>query len=332
MFRFLIKIILLAVLVAAFAFFANAQIGPSQNSTFIELRQNFDGPQKDFPGPNESYAVRLLSAAFDPRSANITWFFNGKEVLKGAGANAYNFNTGELGSTINLRVTALAGAISYEASRTLTVNDVDLLWRAETSIPRWYKGKALASPGSTVIITAFPNVASGGRKLSVSNLIYRWSLDGEDQPDASGLNRKSIILRASSEVNLPQQITLKVSNADQTVGAQKTTEMALTSPEIVFYEEHALEGPVGALALERIDMSPGEEKEFRSSPYFFSQGETLTREWRVDREKTEKGGPEELLRLKVVPEASGFITVENIIQNLKSVFQQARATLIINVR
>lgn len=332
MFRFLIKIILLLIILAAFVLWAQAQIGAAQNSVFIELRQNFDGPQKDFPGPNENYEARLLSAVFDPRSANFTWFLNGRIVSEGAGANSYNFNTGELGSTINLRAVAVIDGIRYEASRALTVNDIDLLWRAETLVPKWYKGKALASPGSTVVITAFPNVASGARKLSNSNLIYRWSLDGQDQPEISGLNRRSIILRASNELNLPQEITLKVSNADQTIGAQKTMEILLVNPEIVFYEEHALEGPISNLALERISMSTGEEKEFRSSPYFFSQGETFTREWRIDGEKIEKNGSEELLRLRVIPEASGFITVENIIQNIKSVFQQARATLIINVR
>ncbi|MCH8986800.1 hypothetical protein IIA94_01385 [Patescibacteria group bacterium] len=313
--------------------YAHAQFpGQELDRVFIELIQQFAGPTKDFPGPNEPYEAWVRSSAVDVNRASITWTHNGEVVAEGLGVKSYIFRTGDVGRIETLSITVSANGRVFEDSRTFHINDVDLLWQAFTTVPSWYKGKALTSSQSAITVTAFPVLLRNGKKLPPAQLVYRWSLDDDFKPESSGSRRRSFSFLADFVPGIEQEITVKVSDINNTLQAQKTIVIPVAQPKVLFYEERPLEGTVMGKALTNFILPAGTENTFRAIPYFFTRGAPLSYEWLIDGKPAREEGLPDILRLTAAAGSRGPVSISTTINNVRNILQRITDSFIINVQ
>ncbi|MEK7598857.1 MAG: hypothetical protein AAB474_00160 [Patescibacteria group bacterium] len=308
----------------------------SPETFFIEL-------VPETPGPSQNVYARINGFSFDIDRAEVVWNHNGKVAAKGLGLREYRFQAGKLGGRENLRVEALAnGGQKYSASLSFVVSDIDFLWRAATSRPDWYQGKTLPSLRSNVIVTAFPHLMSGGREIAGSELIYRWSLDGDFKQKSSGAGKQNFSFQTRPASDVEHAVELQVSNLNGNIAAQKTVIIPVKDTLVLFYEEHPLEGPRMNFALDPFSpfaILSGEAKMFKAEPFFFSliPGQSdlklgLNYNWTVDGQPTEKTAPFNILNLSAAAGAQGLVSVDLLIKHAVNILQQARAGFQINVQ
>ncbi|QQG45933.1 MAG: hypothetical protein HYY55_03045 [Candidatus Niyogibacteria bacterium] len=330
--KFLLTTVLFLAFLTIFPAGAQIDLGTGTENFFIELIPT------DAPGPNQNIIARVSAFSFELNSSQITWIHNGAVALRGTGLKEYGFTTGDVGKSEILTVVAIdVNGIRHETEFSLVIADVDILWRAATSIPFWYKGKALASPKSAITASAFPNLVSGGRKIPASGLIYRWTLDNDFKQAQSGAGRNTFTFGAGFSSDLTHIVNLEVSNLDGNITAKKSIDIGVLNPSILVYENDALSGPKNDFAFQdrRNDVIfAGEKKSFIAHPFFFSLDrgrENLEYVWSVDGRRAGQEAPQNILNLGAAADAGGSSVVEILIKNTSNILQEARQTFTINV-
>lgn len=314
----------------AFAASAQSEFVAEPKTFFIELIP-------DSPGPQENIRARLSGFSFDLNRAQITWVKNGRVEARGLGLREFSFTTGNAGEKINLRALALdANGIEREAELLLTVAGVDLLWRAETSLPLWYKGKALASPRSLVTVSAFPQLVSGNKKIPSKSLIFRWGLDDTFKESQSGAGKNIFRFTAGPVSGIAHQIDLEVSDIDGGIKAARAILIPVQDPQTLVYEEDPLIGTKSGFVFRNNEtiMFAGEEKTFRAVPFFFSltKGQSnFEYLWRIGGRTIEAESEPNLLRLRSSADARGRTALEVIIKNINNILQEASQSFNVNV-
>ncbi len=330
--KFLSIIIFLAFL-AVLPVSAQVDFGLDVNNFFIELRPT------DAPGPNQNITARLSTTSFDLNGARITWTHNGRVLAQGTGVREYNFTTGPLGSRERLAVSATdTNGLRHDTELSFIVSDIAMLWQTDTSIPYWYKGKALASPKSAVTVSAFPELISGGRKIPSSGLIFRWSLDDDFKQSQSGTGKDTFRFGAGFSSGLAHSVSLEVSNIAGDITAKKSVGINIGDPKVLIYEYDPLLGTKNNSAFggQRSGVIfAGEEKSFMAHPFFFSRQnggtEKLEYLWGVNGRDADPGEPFNILRLKTTSDALGLSTIGVLIKNTANILQEARQSFQIDV-
>lgn len=148
----------------------------------------------EIPAPHSQVTLTLQSYIIDVNTSSVVWTVNGKTVLSGEGEKSLKITTEAVGTLVSVkaRVTTPSGDI-FETSITLSPQSIDLLWEAvEGYTPPFYQGKALLAEGSSVRITALPNIHEGGRILSPESLSYAWYVNDQFVENASGMKKQSL--------------------------------------------------------------------------------------------------------------------------------------------
>ncbi|MEK7607901.1 MAG: hypothetical protein AAB484_03215 [Patescibacteria group bacterium] len=260
-----LKIILLTSLILFLVSQASAiEINTFDSEFSIEIIPNN-------PAPNEQIFAKTISYQFDIDRSNITWTLNGEIIAKGVGKKDASFLAPDFGKESRLVVSIITDkGISISKTLSFVGNDIDLLWEAETSVPAWYKSKALPAFKSLVKITAIPHLFSGGAEITPSGLVYEWSVNYEKIPDASGANKNSFAFQINDHEKIP--IGLRVSNKNKSANLEKYMDVSTdrTRPKIIFYGDNPLEGPDFGNALEVETNLSSKEMAIRAEPYFFA--------------------------------------------------------------
>lgn len=222
------------------------------------------------PGPNQKVTIQAQGIGAFLGDADITWYVDGKAALEGIGASIFSFTTGVLGSQSHIQVKIVShtqGTLTHDF--VFLPSSVNLVWEADTSVPPFYRGKALYSAGSTLRIVAFPTVILNGARVQNSALSFQWSYNDEAVPSQSGLGRASF-LWSGSELQPNEGVSV-----DIYYGASKVAhgEMSIpaTEPQLLLYDKDPLRGiiydaalPLGGIAL------AAKEFTIQAVPYFFS--------------------------------------------------------------
>lgn len=317
--------------ILALPLISRAQTAPQDFS--IALTQKFSGPAKDFPGPNESYTAEVRGSQVDLDRSTIAWTKNSVVVARGLGIKKYDYTTGAVGSRDTLSVAIIGpNGTRYTISRTITINDVDLLWFADTTAPPWYAGKALASPSSRIHVAAFPDLRRNGAPVPPSQLVYRWKRNTQIISDASGANRQSLAFTADIIPSAETEITLSVTDLSETIGAQKTITVPLTKPVLRFYIENPLEGTRSNTALSQASVANDSTQSFRIVPFFFSKLARLSYAWLVDGKSTDVGTPPDILELAAVAGTRGIATINATIKNTGNILESGSENLTVYVQ
>ncbi len=279
------------------------------------------------PGPNTNVEASIISYSFNTDASLITWTLNGKIVEQGRGKKSISFKTGDLGSRISLSVFVITEKEKQvQKQLAFKVSDVDMLCQPLTYVPAFYKGSPKAVIGADVKVTAIPH----GLGLA-KDLIFEWDRNYEKVAEASGTGKNSYTF-TYSYFNPEEVITVKVSGIQDNFSMEKTITVKTVQPEIIFYEENPLKGPLFAKSLVGEVKLQQPEIILRAEPYFFSKNMlgALNYVWSMNNKTVEPLKTPNMIGLTIPKGAGGQSNIYLEIQNQQSLLQNAKANLIIN--
>ncbi len=237
------------------------------------------------PSPRSQFTVTASTPTFDKDLATFDWTVDGKKrpEFSGIGANEIALAAGAIGSVVKISV-SVARPTGDGGSSSLTVipSDLSLPWIAETSVPAWYRGKALPTPGAMVSIAAVPRIVIGGSALKPEDLIYRWRIDS-DKESLVGAGKRVFTFTASTLPQTTHQIDMSVEDLNSRI--RKDARVLITTdavPRILLYASSPLGGAewysAGSAATR-----PG-LFDVVVEPFFFplSSVASLTYDWTID--------------------------------------------------
>ena len=282
------------------------------------------------PRPGAPFAVSAKSFAFDMVRAKFTWFLDGKNIASGVGLREQNFQAEKVGSEMNVRVDIIsADGVFYEASAKIIISDIDFIIHPLTYAPSFYRGSALATPGSVVEIIAVPHIFFGGERLKPQNLIYEWSIDDKPFQNKSGGGKNKFSVKLADVGNSNYIVALKVSTLDGAVSAQKSVNLKTAMPEILFYETNSLTGLKPA-ALNSFFGRAGDSFSILAEPFYFDLA-SLARakfNWSAGGAAAESNPKNPLLLELAAPANTDSQTAFNLkIEDGLALFQQAEALI-----
>jgi hypothetical protein len=185
------------------------------------------------PKPGESITLTLTSPSIELGEATIAWQLNGTIMRAGVGESSVDIVAPAAGTTVQI-VAAVVAKDGTTARSTYTVSpaSVDILYSAQSYIPTQYKGRALASTGSMVLVEAMPFVVEGGARVARASLNYEWTKDGARIQ--SGVGKYSITVPAalSGETVVRVRVTTRTGSAR----AEDVVTIPTQEPQILMYE------------------------------------------------------------------------------------------------
>lgn len=259
-----LKAIVFSLLFALFA----APPASAQVSTAVPAPvQYIVSPQN--PGPGQFVYVEVQGVGTFLGNSTITWSVNGKTFSSGVGQRTFSFTTGALGQTTQLDVSIQSSEYGL-ITHTFTFNPsyVNLTWEGETTVPPFYKGRALMSPGATARVAAFPVAYEGGRAVSPSQLSYQWKVNDQAVPEQSGLGRNSFVL-SSNWLHTSETVSVDVVDGNTTLGSASMNVPA-TAPFIDLYPVDPLRGTLYDFALAGSIRMTAAEETLQAEPFYFS--------------------------------------------------------------
>ena len=241
---------------------AHAQFGNFGAGARIFLSVN-----PEHPGPNERAHISIESALADLSQSDVVWYVNNKVLVKGVGVKNADILVGPLGSKTDVSVTAQTpdGEI-ISGNTTISPAEVDLLWESDSYVPPFYRGRALASPGTSMRMHAIARFKPAGSvQVPESGVVYTWKLNGSVVQSASG--------RGKSTARLPSPSLFSTSVIEVTASAgegagSERVQISSTEPELLLYEDHPLFGIMYNQALGNTTPISDTEATFSAIPYF----------------------------------------------------------------
>jgi len=288
---------------------------------------NITPPSGDFeirmtpehPGANTNVEAKIISFSFNVDSSNITWTLNGKIIEQGIGAKTIDFQTGNIGSTLSLSVFIVTNNGKQIENKTIfKIVEADMLWDANTYTPYFYKGKSEPIIYNEINVTAVPSGFSSGNK----NLIYKWSKNYKNVANVSGTGRNTFSF-SFSELRDTEKIGVEISNLQGSEVYKKTITIKKREPEILFYEEHPLEGPLYQRSIfENFDMQK-QEIVIRAEPFFFPKEdvEDLSFDWDASGERITPLSRKNIIGLTTLLNSEGESNISLFVENTKKLFQ-----------
>jgi len=160
----------------------------------------------------------------------------------------------------------------------INLNSLKLSWTAETYTPYEYKGRALPTQGSNVIIDAILDISGE----NPSNLKYSWFLDDIFQENKSGYGRNSFQFGVRRAGGSSHKVLIKIFNDSRSFMVEKSIDIPIVGPEIALYFSNG-----GSYSSDRVidsvDVYSDKKSIFIIRPYFFDINKLtdLSFEWRL---------------------------------------------------
>jgi len=224
------------------------------------------------PQANDVVTATLVSYSIDLNALPVKWYVNGRMVDSGLGKKTFTFKMGVLGSALNLRVEVDTPESQYGTivlQSAITSASVDFLWQADTYTPPFYRGKALPTSQSMIKVVASPTFFSASGKLLSGPFVYTWEKESETLGDVSGTGKNTLIFTGNYAYNT-DNIRVIVKTIDGSIAADRTDNIMISVPKIVFYQNKSLEGVRYETAINSDFQIPETEVTIHAEPYFFS--------------------------------------------------------------
>ena len=240
--------------------------GPTQNLQIISgLTTSFTVKASNSnPDPGESVTVSVSTFAFDTTAASYQWYINGvrQSEASGRGKTQLTLTAGKEGETktVSVDVTTPDGQ-NKSGSVTIRPATATLYWWTDTSVPYWYKGKALPSVGARVSVLALPNVSNP------SALSYQWEFNAGFLQQASGVGKSSYSFTISLPVE--EQVGITMKHPAGTFEKTRSIGIRPATPLVGIYEVRPLRGVVFEKKLNEFRAPSGEPYDFVALPFFF---------------------------------------------------------------
>ena len=232
------------------------QIGNSliSNEITIDL-------QPPYPQPGENFTASLNDYSGGAFGSTITWIVDGEKIDDAANLRSLDLTAPLTGTRKVQIVLNTPSGTQKVVTKIIRPVYLDVIIEPQTHVPRFYKGRALPSIGSTVNATALVSDGNGFRN---TDLIYTWRLNHKTLGGGAirGHNRISFTAPMDNDAIL----TLQVSEPNGTVIAQRSFLLPIIEPEIKFYSVNPLLG-ISNKTVENDAVVTGNTISLQAEPY-----------------------------------------------------------------
>ena len=259
------KLLSIVTLLLFVPFFSSAQITPPSGNQPLISSEITPETVRSF----SSALVSISSSYVDLNSSNIQWIIGGKIVKEGIGITELEFTTGQVGDPVIITASIKTfNGLSHKEDIVVLPANVNFVSQAKTYTPPLYKGKALFTGESELVITAFADItATNGGVFDPNILRYKWSVDDTTDFKQSGYNKKSFSFTGTMW-NKPQEVSVTVSSLDGSINAKYSEIFKPETPEIVVYEEDPLLGTLfNKVVTSPFLITKGKEVTFFTAPF-----------------------------------------------------------------
>lgn len=261
---------------------AHAQLGLTGIGSSLSISLS---PQ--YPAPGQTVALTAQSATLDLANSALTWTVNGTVVARGTGVVQASVVAGGLGSRTQIALAAATPeGIDASASATIAPTSIDLLYDADSYVPPFYRGRALPSPGSSLIVEARPQfVRTNGGAVSRGDITYTWKRDNQVLTDLSGQGKYAIAIPAPVPYG-SYTVSVEAHTTDGSLAGLASVRVRAADPLVELYVDDPLFGIRYRDALDDAATIADPETSFIAIPYFVTaaaaNAPALEYQWRIN--------------------------------------------------
>ncbi len=318
-----------AVVLLSLLIFTPTVFGQSTLGTGVTVSMD---PQ--MPAPGQMVTIMVESFSTDLNQATFTWLVNGVVKKQGKAIKTFTLTAGAVGSTQMVEVDIDTKDIGNVAKRLVVAPaGVEVIEQADSSVPPFYKGKALSSPQGQVILIALPTlVTQSGRRLSSAEIVFTWKQNGKVLGDKSGLGKDTLSVTTPFIAEQILEINVEASSPENNLYATKKYFIQTGTPKIIFYENSPLLGILSNRALKNSYTLTKDEITITAYPFFFAPSvlndPATNFNWSINGSPVEPtGASRNILTLRKPGGVSGISIVSLSLQNIKRVFESASQSL-----
>ena len=279
--RPLVFLVVSAALFVALPTYAQ-QFNPDVFGTNLSLELS---PQ--YPQPGNSVHVTAGGSGIDLAGSAIVWRSNGNIIAQGMGLTSIDTVAGALGTQADIEIdVATQDGNMRSAHATIAPTEIDLLVGSDSYTPPFYRGRALPSAGTDIIVQALARFKQqDGTLVPDSAITYTWKRDGQVLGDISGRGKSGAVIPAL-HLFTDDTITVDAVSADGTLSGEASAVVPAAQPTLDLYEDHPLYGVLYNNALGASAFVSESEMAFVGVPYFAQAGSPndsgLSYSWRVN--------------------------------------------------
>lgn len=152
-----------------------------------------------------------------------------------------------------------------DSASDVRINKFELIWSADTYTPYNYQGRNLPIIGSKVTVNPIISASGGDAK----SLKYSWFLEDIFQQNKSGYGKDSFYFYVQQRPGAYHTVRLQIFNDDRTVFEEKSIQIPIAEPEIIFYSSNG-NSHFSNQASAIYSILAGKTFSFIARPYFFS--------------------------------------------------------------
>lgn len=214
--------------------------------------------------------ITAESNSVDLETADIEWVVNNTPLSRGVGLTSQPIVLGVVGESTEVTVSVYEDEDVLLTTSTLTIAPatVSIHWESNGYTNPFYRGRALATPGTEVTVEARAFFVDGdGNVYPPQQLYYTWSRNNRVDQRISGLGASYITLR-----DLPPHndtiISVSVSHPTKGVRAENQTRIPSTAIRPLLYPVHPVLGIDFSHAVSSLFYPDELEKTFALIPQF----------------------------------------------------------------
>lgn len=301
---------------------AEMQIEVQEGEVIVEISPNN-------PQPYGDVTIRISSYATDLNKAIIKWQGNGKILLSGIGKTSYSFKTKGPDSTemLEVEITPFGSMSTIKKRISIRPSEIETLWESiDGYTPPFYKGKALPMKESFLKVVAIPNTNT--IKSGSGSVTYTWKNNDNTMLEVSGYNKNSYTFRNNMFDN-KNIITVIASSVNGEYTAEKTIEIPIYSPKVIFYKKSPTEGILYNTALDSNTIFSGDEMTVVAEPYFLAtkgSEDLFDYKWNINGDPIKT--PSKKTELTIKPTSrGGYANISVTFENINKLFQKVTGTL-----
>ncbi|OHA17961.1 MAG: hypothetical protein A2664_01255 [Candidatus Taylorbacteria bacterium RIFCSPHIGHO2_01_FULL_46_22b] len=285
-----------------------------------------------YPRPNSDVTVEVRSTSVEIDVSDIGWLEDGELSESGLGKTSHRTHVGDKGSsqTVTAIVHTPEGR-TYEQTILIRPQSISLIWESSSSVPPFYRGKALYTSTNPLTITAIPEIFDElGEPISASQLSFIWKLNNKTLSNKSGYGKSSLSL-TEPILRTPATISVTVQSRDGLSVTTGSLSIDQSQPLVLIYENSPLYGILFNQAILNTFTLRGTEAGVEAFPYFFSgMRQKLGFSWNVNGRDIE-GLSSSYITLRNTTGQSGTATAFISITNPSSSFESAGNGFNINI-
>lgn len=280
----------------------------------------------EYPTPRASIVASVHSNTVDLRASEVEWYVDSTLITEGPGRTSTNLTVGEADTRIVVVATTPQGVVSTE--RVVRPGSADILWEATSYAHPLYRGRRLASPGSTVKADARARLLdSEGRRIPYADIVFTWKKNDAVMQSISGRGRSQVTFPAP-QLFSTDTISVEAASLDQRTIARSTVRIRAEDPSVSLYRVDPLYGILFHAALGPSASIPDSETTVAAFPFFSTEprNPSLEYSWKVNGQRVSPSVENPHYLTINADDSSGSARVELQLGHLTNFLLDARGT------